>query len=132
MPQISLMNFPYKKIPDGQYFPVIPVRLHYRSKFIDSSALIDSGATISIFKEDVANYLGISIEKGSIQYLGGVGGRIKGYIHRIEFDTAGQRFTSLVVFSREYFVSFNLLGRDSFFRHFKITFDEARRKVSLN
>lgn len=96
------------------------------------SALIDSGASISIFGEDTANELNINIEKGEKRILGGVGGRIVGYVHKIKIKVAGKVFICPIVFSREYKVSFNLLGRDTFFEKFKITFDEAKKHVILN
>src|SRR3989344_5384346 len=112
--------FPYQKNPNGQFFPIIPFSIIYQKKKLDISALIDSGATISIFKQDVAESLGIKIENGKEIFLGGVGGRIKGYLHNLKIEVAGQILTIQVVFSYEYFVSLNLLGRESFFEKFRI------------
>lgn len=126
-----LTVFPYYKNPEGIYFPIVPLQLSYQRGNIDSSALIDSGATISIFRTDVAEHLGIIVEKGEEIYLGGVGGRIKGYIHKLEVEIAGKKFICPVVFSHEYLVSFNLLGRDSFFRQFKIIFEEKNNFLKL-
>jgi hypothetical protein len=132
MPRSALISFKYKKNPEGQFFPVIPLRFYLDKKRVDSSALIDSGATISIFREDVADYLGVEIERGKEIFLGGVGGRIKGYIHKMKIETGGKKFICPIVFSHEFRVSFNLLGREGFFKHFKIIFDEKRKKVFLN
>lgn len=125
------MIFPYQKDHKGSWYPIIPVRLFNSDKLVDSSALIDSGATISIFKEDVAKPLGINIEKGEEIFLGGVGGRIKGYIHTLEIEVANKKFRIPIVFSYEYLVSLNLLGRDSFFNKFLLNFDERRKKLEL-
>jgi len=114
-----------------EFFPVIPLRFYLGKKVVDSSALIDSGATISIFRGDVADYLGIQVEKGKEIFLSGVGGRIKGYIHKLKIETAGKKFFCPIVFSYEFTVSFNLLGREGFFKHFQIVFDEKRKQVSL-
>ncbi len=94
-------------------------------------ALIDSGATISVFRAEVADELGIDIEGGKEIYLGGVGGRIKGYIHKIDIETAGKKFRCPIVFSKEYLVSFNLLGREAFFPKFTIIFEEKENFVEL-
>lgn len=123
--------FPYQKNPNGQFFPVIQFSIISQKKKLDISALIDSGATISIFKQDVANSLGIKIEDGKEIILGGVGGRIKGYLHKVKIEVAGQILTIQVVFSYEYLVSLNLLGRDSFFEKFRICFDEKAKKIIL-
>jgi len=97
----------------------------------DFWALIDSGATVSIFKAEVAEILGISIENGKEIWLGGVGGHIKGYLHQVKIEAAGKKFVCPVVFSREYFVSFNLLGRQEFFKKFKIVFEEKKNRLRL-
>lgn len=131
MDKPTLITFPYRKNPEGQFFPIIPLRFYFGKKTIDSSALVDSGATVSIFRTEVANDLGLEIEKGEEIYLGGVGGRIKGYIHKLEIETADRKFFCPIVFSHEYFVSFNLLGRQEFFKRFRIIFEEKRNYVKL-
>ena len=124
-------TFPYKTDARGNAFPVIPLTLQFRDKKKDFFALIDSGATVSIFRAEVADVLGIEIEKGKQLYLGGVGGHIKGYLHRLKIEAAGKKFNCPVVFSREYLVSFNLLGRQEFFKRFKIIFEEKRNRLKL-
>lgn len=96
-----------------------------------SIALVDSGATISIFTQDIAQKLNLPINKGKEIYLGGVGGRIKGYIHDIKLEIADKKLSIPVVFSYEYTVSFNLLGRQGVFKNFKITFEEKDYLVKL-
>lgn len=125
------MIFSYQKSPAGQFFPIIPVTLSFQKKKADSSALVDSGATISIFKDDVAKDLGIEIESGTEIFLGGVGGRIKGYIHKLQAEIAGKELFLPLVFSHEYMVSFNLLGRNTFFKNFLIAFNEKDKELKL-
>lgn len=129
--QVSAV-FPYRSDPHGEVYPIIPFSVTALNMKRDFYALIDSGATISVFKAEVAEELGIEIEKGQETYLGGVGGRIKGYIHFLKMEIAGKVFRAPVVFSREYLVSFNLLGRDSFFPKFRITFEEKKQQVELH
>lgn len=131
MGKTLLTTFPYYKNPEGDYFPIIPVIFHHQGKLIDTAALVDSGATISIFKSDVANHLGLIIEAGQKIFLGGVGGRIKGYIHKLEIETAGKRFFCPIVFSYEYLVSYSLLGREVFFNKFRIIFEEQKNYLRL-
>lgn len=125
------MYFPYRKSVHGEYFPVIDLLVYYGSTFARTSALIDSGASISVFRSEVAEQLGLVIEKGKSTDLRGIAGRIEGYIHPLRFAIAGKTFTCPVVFSHEHLVSFNLLGREGFFGQFQITFDERNRKVRL-
>lgn len=131
MDKTTIRTFPYRQNPEGQFFPVVPLRLNFKTKIIDSSALIDSGATISVFRPDVANDLGLNIENGKEIYLGGVGGRIKGYTHKLEIQIAGKKFICPVVFSHEYLVSFNLLGREAVFKQFRIIFEERKNLLKL-
>ncbi len=124
-------SFPYHKDARDNYFPIIDFLIYSKDKVQRTSALIDSGATVSVFKEDIAEQLGVVIEEGTETYLGGVGGRIKGYIHRLEVEIAGKKLICPVVFSHEYLVSFNLLGREVFFKQFRITFEEKNNLLKL-
>ena len=126
-----MVNFPYQKSASSDRFPVIGLTVFHKDNISQTSALIDSGATISVFKDEVASQLGIEIERGKETYLGGVGGRIKGYIHKLEVEIAGKKFICPIVFSHEYMVSFNLLGREAFFKQFKIIFEEKKNLLVL-
>ena len=130
MKRLSPTVFLYQKDAKGNSFPIITITLELGRKK-DFWALIDSGATVSIFKAEVAETLGISIENGKEIWLGGVGGHIKGYLHQVKIEAAGKKFVCPVVFSREYFVSFNLLGRQEFFKRFKIVFEEEKNLLRL-
>lgn len=122
----------YKYYFNGHsYFPVVPLYFTTSKKRVRALALIDSGASISIFRTETATTLGISIESGVKTILGGVGGKIVGYVHKLPIEVAGKKFICPIVFSRDYLVSFNLLGREAFFEQFQITFDEKHRRLSL-
>ena len=125
-----MSNFPYRKHLSGCY-PIVPLALAYKQKQVEVYALIDSGATTSIFRPEVAEELDLEIEKGEEIYLTGVGGRIKGYLHRLKIEVAGKQFTCPIIFSYEYTVSLTLLGREGFFRNFIIVFDEKKKRVQL-
>lgn len=131
MKKLNLPLFPYRNDTSGNSFPVIPLSLEFAAKKKEFFALIDSGATVSIFRSEVAESLGINIEKGKEIYLGGVGGKIKGFLHRLQIEVAGKRFVCPVVFSQDYLVSFNLLGREGFFKRFRITFEEKKNYLKL-
>lgn len=128
-----MTTFRYKKNSTGGFFPIVEFYVDYKktSKTAKILALIDSGATISIFKTQVAQQLDLKIENGDVTYLGGVGGRIKGYLHQLQLDIAGKLLKVPIVFSYEYTVSVNLLGRSGVFENFKILFDEKNLLVKL-
>lgn len=75
--------------------------------------------------------LNLTINTGKPVYLGGVGGRIRGYIHNLKLKIAGKTLIAPVIFSYEYTVSLNLLGRAGVFQNFKITFDEKNLVVKV-
>lgn len=125
------MKSRYKKGSNGEFYPIIDLFADYRARTAKIFTLVDSGATISIFKPEVAKVLGLKIESGKPTFLGGVGGRIKGYIHELELDVAGKLLKVPVVFSYEYNVSLNLLGRAGIFKNFKILFDEKNLTIEF-
>ena len=123
-------EFPYAR--KGQvFYPVITASLYTTRRALSVSALVDSGASFSMFRPEIAEQLDIIIEKGKPLYLEGIAGRILGYLHIVRTEAAGRRFRGKIVFSREFKVSFNLIGRDNFFQYFRIVFDEAQKKTML-
>lgn len=116
----------------GVFYPVVDLVLFGKKNSISVSALVDSGATFSIFRSEIAEYLEIDIEKGASLFLEGVGGRILGYLHNIPVQVRETQFDCKIVFSREFTVSFNLAGRDNFFQQFAITFDEKQKQLILS
>ena len=116
---------------DGQYFPVIVISLRHRKKTIRINALVDSGASFSVFRPEIAQYLVIKMERGKKLYLTGIGGRILGYLHTLTAAVDKKTFRLKIVFSPEFNVSFNILGRSNFFLPFFITFNERGKKIIL-
>ena len=131
MNEVISASLPYQKAPDGRIFPIIALKIQHQEETIEISALIDSGATTSIFRPEVAKKLGLKIENGKEIALHGVGGWIKGYLHKLDVGIAGKKFKCPIIFSHEYTVSLNLLGREGFFKKFVVTFDEKRKEVRL-
>lgn len=88
--------------------------------------MLSDYGNIDIATKNIGQYAGkwVAIENGKETYLGGVGGRIKGYIHKLEVEVAGKKFLCPIVFSHEYTISFNLLGREAVFKRFRIIFEE--------
>lgn len=104
--------FPYVE-KSGRWYPFIDVMVYGTKDSLQIKALPDSGATFSIFRPEIADFLGISIESGKQIYLEGVGGRILGYLHLIKMGVGNKKFPCKFVFSREFTVSLHLLGRDN-------------------
>ena len=115
----------------AQAFPVADVTFEAARFPLTVKALVNSGASFSVFRAEVLECLRIPLSHGRRLYLEGIGGRILGYLHRLPVRVGGVRFPLTVVFSQELAVSFNLLGRDNFFHNFLVTFDERRRETRL-
>lgn len=125
-----MLTFPYLR-KGTSYFPVVDVSLTGPVTSLTVKALVDSGASFSVFRAEILDYLGVPLERGQRLYLEGIGGRIVGYLHRLTAKVGAKSFSLHVAFSRELTVSFNLLGRDNFFHQFLITFDERRHLLHL-
>lgn len=121
-------KFSYSK-KGNQFFPIIDLILKGPKDILKAKALIDSGASFSVFRSEIADYLGINIEKGKQMYLEGIGGRILGYLHTLSVFIGKKVYKCKIIFSREFNVSFNLLGRDNFFLPFIISFHERDKRV---
>jgi len=111
--------------------PIIELELTGPRRKIITLALVDSGASISLFRSEIADLLGIPLKKGREVSLFGIGGGIKGYLHQIPIRINKTQFDCKIIFSREMEVSINLLGRDNFFLPFLITFNEKLQKVYI-
>ena len=125
-----MLTFPYLR-KGAQYFPVAEISLGSSTRSLTVTALVDSGASLSVFRAEILAYLGIPLAKGARLYLEGIGGRILGYRHRLPAQVGKTRFSLAVVFSEELSVSFNLLGRENFFHQFLVSFDEHARTLRL-
>lgn len=121
------ITIPYQHWDDIN-LPMIPVLLE---KVGTLYAIVDSGANISLFQYEVAELLGLSVTKGKKIPLSGIGGKIHGYLHTVPVKVAGQLIPLKVCFSKELRVPLNILGRDNFFKYFRVTFDEQRHQITL-
>ena len=122
-----IKEFPYIK-EWGKFYPFIPLIIANK---ISAYALIDSGAEVCLFRQEVAEQLGIKIEKGEKSTLTGIGGKITIYKHIVPIHVTSWKFNCKIAFSKEFEASINILGRNNFFQHFIIKFDELKRKTFL-
>ncbi len=125
-----MIKFKYAARRDRE-FPLIPITLIKENVEIDTDALIDSGANISVFREEIAECLEIVIEDGEEILVQGLGGRIVGYIHELKVRVDDEEFPCKVVFSKELTVGLNILGREGFFEYFQVIFNERDKEVML-
>jgi len=115
----------------NQYFPLIDVELIGPKASLVVKALIDSGASCSLFRPEIADYLGILVNGGRRLYFQGIKGKILGYLHQVPVRLNHRKFDCYIAFSNELDVSFNILGRNNFFLLFLITFNEKYQKILI-
>jgi len=60
-------SFPYKRF-GARILPIIPVKVKYRDKSLLTDAYVDSGASVSTFNAEIAEFLGIDYAKGKVIY----------------------------------------------------------------
>ena len=131
------ITFRYKSVrrPDGSLVksPSIPVVLDLKEKF-ETLALLDSGADISAIPKNIAEILGINLNKEKT-FSYGLGGKvetIKTFVN-LTLEKDHERYTlcipvSIVLNDYDFPV---LLGREGFFNEFSITFNESEERISL-
>ena len=75
----------------GRHYPIIPIRL-LGAEPVTVYALIDSGAVVSLFHSDIAEYAGIDLGRAEPVYLAGVGGYVRALLMRdVEIEVDGDR-----------------------------------------
>ena len=115
----------------SQYYPLIDIELIGPKGSLVVKALIDSGASCSLFQPEIADYLGIPVDGGQRVYFQGIKGEIFGYLHRVSVRLNHKKFNCYIAFSNQLEVSFNILGRNNFFLPFLITFNEKYQKILI-
>ena len=99
--------------------------------WIATNALVDSGASLSLFDGSIGRDLGLTIRRGRRIEPSGIGGSIVAYVHSVTLRIGDDELHGEVAFAYKRKLPVNLLGRASIFERFRVTFEEATRKVIL-
>jgi hypothetical protein len=95
----------------GSNFPIIPLELRLSDgPRVAPEALVDSGASVSLFDGQIGRVLGLSINRGERIRPVGIGGTISAFLHRIRLRI-GDEFEAEVAFTESKRLPLNLLGR---------------------
>ena len=112
--------------------PQIPIILRHNDKKFLINALVDSGAACCIFPQNLGLGLGIDVEKGPTQRIGGLGGKvIVAHFHHVTLELGGHAWRAYVGFSPDELGTSSLLGLKGFFSEFKVTFDYSSRSTII-
>lgn len=137
------MIYPYIPIetPDGKryYFPLVNIELIFplRGSFL-TKALVDSGADRSLFDIEILEGRGIDIKnQPPIRCRAAAGLVFDAWEFPIEARFQGRKFQLQTKFcymrkpnSREP-KGFNLLGREDFFRVFRVEFNQRKKNMDI-
>ena len=134
-PRASMLGrfeFPYMKDAHGRYAPLVYLQVWTGNRWLYLQAYVDSGASWSVFHVDVAQLLGIKLNRAKRRYIAlGNGSVLPVYLQRIKVRFAGSEFVVPAGFSDALATSFNLLGRAGFFSRFAMCFNDRSRLLTV-
>jgi len=131
------MKFGYKKLSSGVERPIIPitVRNPLTKQSIRYLALVDSGADLCLFANEIAELIGIDVTAGHEETVGGVvqGERRPYYLHEIDIELGGWWRPAVVGFMPELATNgHGLLGRAGFFDRFTfVKFEQPKATIEV-
>ena len=126
------MNMEFSYLKKGENtFPLIDVELVGPRGSLVVKALLDSGASMSLFRAEIAYYLGVAVREGEGLFLQGIKGSVMAYRHQIPVRVGEDKLDCQIAFAPQIETSFNILGRNNFFLPFLITFNEKLQKVII-
>lgn len=128
------MKFRYKRY-GNVYRPVIEVRIKNKDQSVRYEVLVDSGADICLFDEEVGTAIGIDVRKGTPKEVIGVGGKTSTYyVHKIGIEVGGWPYEIEAGFMPKvapYTVPYGLVGQKGFFDIFVVKFDLLKEEIEL-
>ena len=125
-------EFPYLKDAQGRYAPIVYLQVWTGNRWLYLQAYVDSGASWSVFHVDVAQLLGIKLNRVKRRYMAlGNGSVIPIYLAHIKVRFAGAEFMAPAGFSDALRMGFNLMGRAGFFTRFSMCFNDRARLLTV-
>lgn len=127
------MKFSYKKYAPGILRPVIPIEIIYKNSSIHYEVLVDSGADFCIFDSQIGQLLGIDIQSGKKQEVGGITGtRENYYVHPVTIKVGGWSHMIEAGFLPNIaHFGYGVVGQNGFFDIFVVKFDLVKEEIEL-
>lgn len=115
--------------------PVIPIKVKHGEREIHYQVLVDSGADICLFSEEVGQELGLDVRSGKTCEVFGVGGKTSiYYLHEIKIIVGGHSYGIQAGFMADVagrVMPYGLVGQKGFFDIFTVKFDLLKEEVEL-
>jgi hypothetical protein len=127
---LARATFPFSK-QESEAFgyitrPVIRVTLRAESgELFDTTALLDSGADVSMFSPSIAQIMGLKVRRGNRKIFRGLGGKVEAYLHRIHLKVGPLQFYARVAFPTVEIP--NLVGRLDIMKGVDVIFKDERQ-----
>lgn len=115
---------PISGLDSGLWFPALSVGLIGPSGGEDLLAIIDTGATYSLFDGRRARSIGLELTAGKSLQLTGLSGSLPARMHSVILEILGSRFHCEVAFSEQE-IRRELLGRHDLFSRVRFAFREG-------
>lgn len=109
----------YRYADDDSGIP-IRVKLTYAGQSLEVTAKVDTGAAVCLFSYEDGVDLGVPIEQGAPQRLGGLAGSLEAFGHEVTLQTGNLVFQSTVYFAKQPGLPRNLLGRQGWLRNLRL------------
>ena len=132
-PGLRRVEFPYLKDTQGRYAPIVYLQVWTGNRWLYLQAYVDSGASWSVFHLDVAQLVGVKLNRAKRRYVSlGNGSVLPIYLQHIKVRFAGEEFLVPAGFSDALRMGFNLLGRAGFFNRFLMSFNDRARLLTVS
>ena len=127
------MKFSYKKYTPEILRPVIPIEIIYKNNSIHYEVLVDSGADFCIFDSQIGQLLGIDIQSGKKQEVGGITGTKENYyVHSVNIKVGGWSYPIEAGFLPNIAkIGYGVVGQKGFFDIFVVKFDLLKEEIEL-
>lgn len=113
--------------------PILKVKLSHNGKHIKVSALVDSGASSSLFHSSMAEALGLDLNSGIKQEFFGISGHsVEAYFHLVKFQIIGSSEEQEIAlgFTNSDGVG-ALLGQSDFFQRHQVKLDRYKEQMEI-
>jgi hypothetical protein len=129
------MKFRYAKYGASTLRPVVPIKVLFGKKEVGYHVLVDSGADLCLFDEEIGTLLGIEVTKGEPCEVFGVGGKVSlYYLHMVQIEVSGWQYEIEVGFMPNVAgrtMPYGLVGQKGFFENFIVKFDLLKEEVEI-
>lgn len=118
--------------PSDELGITLPTVLRYGGCIYHTSAKVDTGSEVCLFKHEIGQKLELPLEGGIPITLDSLGGPVEAFGHEVTLQTCGMAFTSFVYFAKYPGLRRNLLGRRGWLRQLRIAIVDYDSLIYLN